>query len=79
MMQIRTQIFIEPMKSERRLNERCSNKILHVRYKPQDWQPRENMNAGDTTMVWRNKKWTGRKGRTGLGVVVAVPPTRISF
>ena len=25
------------MKCEQQLNERCSNKILHVRYKPQDW------------------------------------------
>ena len=30
-------------------------------------------------MVWRNKKLTGRKGWTGPGVVVAVPPTQTSF
>ena len=42
-------------------------------------QPRENINAGDTTMVWRNNKLTGRKGWTGPGVVVAVSPTRTSF
>ena len=35
--QIRTQIFTEPMKCEQQLNERCSNKIMHVRCKPQDW------------------------------------------
>ena len=35
--QIRTQIFTQQMKCEQQLNERCSNKILHVRYKPQDW------------------------------------------
>ena len=42
-------------------------------------QPRENINAGDTTMVWRNNNMTGRKGWTGPGVVVAVSPTRTSF
>ena len=42
-------------------------------------QPREDINAGDTTMVWRNNKLTGRKGWTGPGVVVAVSPTRTSF
>ena len=41
-------------------------------------QPREDINAGDTTMVWRNNKLTGRKGWTGPGVVVAVSPTRTS-
>ena len=42
-------------------------------------QPRENINAGDTTMVWRNNNLTGRKGWTGPGVVVAVSPTKTSF
>ena len=42
-------------------------------------QPREDINAGDTTMVWRNNKLTRRKGWTGPGVVVAVSPTRTSF
>ena len=42
-------------------------------------QPRENINAGDTTMVWRNNSLTGRKGWTGPGVVVAVSPTKTSF
>ena len=42
-------------------------------------QPRENINAGDTTMVWRNNKLTGREGWTGPGVVVAVLPARTSF
>ena len=42
-------------------------------------QPRENINAGDTTMVWRNINLTGRKGWTGSGVVVAVSPTKTSF
>ena len=42
-------------------------------------QPREDINAGDTTMVWRNNKLIGRKGWTGPGVVVAVSPTRTSF
>ena len=42
-------------------------------------QPRENINVGDTTMVWRNNNLTGRKGWTGPGVVVAVSPTRTSF
>ena len=42
-------------------------------------QPREDINAGDTTMVWRNNKLTGRKGWTRPGVVVAVSPTRTSF
>ena len=41
-------------------------------------QPRENINAGDMTMVWRNNKLTGRKSWTGPGVV-AVSPTRTSF
>ena len=41
-------------------------------------QPRENINAGYTTMVWRNNNLTGRKGWTGPGVVVAVSPTRTS-
>ena len=39
-------------------------------------QPREGINAGDTALVWRNNKLTGRKGWTGPGVVVAVSPTR---
>ena len=82
--QIRTQTFTEQMKCERRPNERCSNNILHVRYKPQDWHVTdlnrgEDINAGDTTMVWRNNNLTGRKGWTGPGVVVAVSPTRTSF
>ena len=42
-------------------------------------QPREDINAGDTTMVWRNNKLNGRTGWTGPGVVVAVSPTRTSF
>ena len=42
-------------------------------------QPRDDINTGDTTMVWRNNKLTGRKGWTGPGVVVAVLPTRTSF
>ena len=42
-------------------------------------QPREDINAGDRTMVRRNNKLTGRKGWTGPGVVVAVSPTRTSF
>ena len=42
-------------------------------------QPREDIDAGDTTMVWRNNKLTGRKRWTGPGVVVAVSPTRTSF
>ena len=52
------------------VNERCSNKTS---------QPREDINTGDTTMVWRNNKLTGRKGWTGPGVVVAVSPTKTSF
>ena len=28
------------------------------------FQPRENINAGDTTMVWRNNNLTGKKGWT---------------
>ena len=42
-------------------------------------QPRDNINAGDTTMVWRNNNLTGRKGWTGPGVVVAVSPTKTTF
>ena len=42
-------------------------------------QPRENINAGDTTMVWRNNNLTVRIGWTGPGVVVAVSPTKTSF
>ena len=42
-------------------------------------QPREKINVGDTTMVWRNNDLTGRKGRTGPRVIVAVSPTRTSF
>ena len=42
-------------------------------------QPTEDINVGDTTMVWRNNQLTGRKGWTGPGVVVAVSPTRTSF
>ena len=42
-------------------------------------QPREDINAGDTTMVWRHNKLTGRRGWTGPGVVVAVSLTRTSF
>ena len=42
-------------------------------------QPRDDVNAGDTAMVWRNNKLTGRRGWTGPGVVVAVSPTKTSF
>ena len=41
--------------------------------------PRENINAGDTTMVWRDNKFNERRGWTGPGVPVAVSPTRTSF
>ena len=34
-------------------------------------QPRENINAGDSTMVWRNDNLTGRKGWTAPGFLVA--------
>ena len=68
------------MKCERRLNERCCARAVQAgglaRHRS---QPREDINAGDTTMVWRNNKLTGRKGWTGPGVVVAVSPTRTSF
>ena len=68
----------------RQHNERCSNKILHVRCLPAGLarhrsQPREDIHAGDTAMVWRNNKLTGRRGWTGPGVAVAVSPTRTSF
>ena len=54
------------MKCERQLNERCSNKILNVRYKPQDWHVTDlsrekNINAGDTTMVWRKQQVDWKK------------------
>ena len=60
------------------------NKVLHVPVRAAGMarhrsQPRENNNAGDTTMVWRNNNLTGRKGWTGPGVVVAVSPTKTSF
>ena len=42
-------------------------------------QPRDDVNAGDTAMVWRNNKLTSRRGWTGPGVVVAVSPTKTSF
>ena len=76
--------FHQPTKCERRLNERWSNKTQHVRLQAAGLarhrsQPREDINVGDTTMVWRNNKLTGRKGWTGPGVVVAVSPTRTSF
>ena len=34
-----------------------------------DLSREKNINAGDTTMVWRNNNLTGRKGWTGPGVV----------
>ena len=42
-------------------------------------QPRDDVNAGDTAMVWWNNKLTDRRGWTGPGVVVAVSPTKTSF
>ena len=42
-------------------------------------QPKEDINADDTAMVWRNNNFTGRKGWTAPGVVVAVSPTKTSF
>ena len=42
-------------------------------------QPRDDVNAGDTAMVWRNNKLTGRRGWTGPGVVVAASSTKTSF
>ena len=41
--------------------------------------PRDDVNAGDTAMVWRKNKLTDRRGWTGPGVVVAVSPTKTSF
>ena len=42
-------------------------------------QPQEDFNAGDTAMVWRNHRVTGRRGLTGPSVVVSLSPTRTSF
>ena len=42
-------------------------------------QLRENINAGDTTMVWRKNNLTGRIVWTGPGVVVAESPTKTFF
>ena len=43
-------------------------------------QPKEDVNAGDTAMVWRNhNRVTRRRGWTGPGFAVAVSPTRTSF
>ena len=42
-------------------------------------QPRDDVFAGDTAMVWRNNQLTGRKGWTGPGVVFAVSPTKTSL
>ena len=42
-------------------------------------EPKEDVNAGDTAIVWPNNRVTGRRGWTGPGVVVAVSPTRTSF
>ena len=71
------------MKCEQQLNERCSNNSARAvqaaglaRHRS---QPGENINAGDTTMLWCNNNLTGRKGWTGPGVVVAVLPTKTSF
>ena len=41
--------------------------------------PRDDVNAGDTTMVWRTNQLTGRRGWTGPGVVVSLSPTKTSF
>ena len=42
-------------------------------------QPRDDVNAGDMAMVWRNNKLNGKRGWIGPGVVVAVAPTKTSF
>ena len=42
-------------------------------------QLKEDINTGDTAMMWRNNQVTRRGGWTGPGVVVAVSPTRTSF
>ena len=42
-------------------------------------QPKDNLQTGDTVMVWRNNKTSGKRGWTGPGVVVAISPTGTSF
>ena len=62
------------MKCEQQLNERCSNKILHVRYKPQDWHVTDLSREktlmreilpwyGATTFDWKKRvDWTRCRG-----------------
>merc|ERR1712218_747506 len=42
-------------------------------------QPKDNVHQGDTVMVWRNNKRTGKRGWTGPGVVVAISQTKTSL
>ena len=68
------------MQCEQRLNERCSNKILHVQCKPQDLHVTD-LNREKTSMretrPRRNNKSIGRKGWPGPGVVRSVTNANI--
>ena len=42
-------------------------------------QPKDDIQTGDTVMVWRSNKTTGTRGWTGPGVVIVISQTRTSF
>ena len=42
-------------------------------------QPKDNLQAGETVMVWRNSKAHRKRGWTGPGVLVAISPTKTSY
>ena len=65
--------------AQRAFQQNCARAVQAAGLARHRSQTREDMNAGDTAMVRRNNKLTGRRGWTGLGVVVAVSPTRTSF
>ena len=42
-------------------------------------QPKDSLLVGDTVMVWRHNKTTGKRGWTGPGVIIAISQTKTSF
>ncbi len=42
-------------------------------------QPRDDIKVGDTVMVWRNNRTSGKRGWTGPGTTIAISPTKTSL
>ena len=61
------------------LKQNTTRAVQSARLARSRTQPRDELLVGDTVMVWRHNKITGKRGWTGPGVIVAISPTRTSF